>query len=513
MSTAVPAPAPDLRLVSDLFSSEVGDDRLPCLTCGDVSLTRVDLRAEIAHVAALLENTHIAAGQLVATSAANSPALVAALLALWAHGCAIAPINPLLSEEERHAVLRRLQPAAFIGDAASAASVQQEHDSLTVIELGDRPVALQVRPGQGDSRLPNDAALVLHTSGTTGSAKAVVLTHQAMLRSLTSVVMFLAGRAQARNTVTGPANLIAFPLSHVAGLYNLLLAFRNQREVVLMPRFTVTEFLAIMRARRLPSVVLNPTMIHMLVESDEATPTDLSSLRFVRSGSAPLSVSVARRFHDKFGVPVLNAYGQTETSGEVIGWTAQDARDFAESKLGSVGRPHPGVSIRFVGDTLSEVPQGEVGELCVKSNAIMTSYLDGQPTGLVDGYLRTGDLGRIDDDGFVWLVGRRSDVIVCGGFKVLPEDVEEVLRLHPAVADVMVAGLPDERLGEAPHAFVVLRAGSEPAAGEFADYVRARMAHYKAPRATHFVAALPRNATGKILRARASELVPLANHH
>jgi long-chain acyl-CoA synthetase len=218
-----------------------------------------------------------------------------------------------------------------------------------------------------------------------------------------------------------------------------------------------------------------------------------------------LPASLAVRFFERFGVPILNAYGQTETAGEVIGWMAEDVRLFGDAKLGSVGRPHPGVDVRFLDEAGND--SGE-GELCIRSKTLLNRFLNGDSPELVDGFLRTGDLGRMDADGFIWLTGRRSDVVNRGGFKVLPEEVEEVIRSHPSVADVMVAGLPDDRLGEVPVAFVVVRGQ---VADDLAESIQAHVgdqaARYKIPTAVHFVSQLPRNDMGKLLRRRAPELL------
>lgn len=493
--------------VSDLFFGADAPPGRACLTFEGRTWTRTQLESEIENIGVLLDDMDLHTGQLIAVIAHNSPHCVAALLAVWDRGLAVAPINPLLSEHERDTVLERSQPSVVIADPKLAAGVAARFPQTSVIQLSDGGLVLQTGSPKKGRDVGSDCALVLHTSGTTGTPKAAMLSHSGMLHALTSLVRFLTSRKQARRA-SGTPNLIAFPLSHVAGLYNLLLGFRNGSEVILMRRFRVPDFVQIAEERELRSVVLNPTMIYMLTESPDVSREQLASLRFVRSGSAPLPASIARDFLDKFGIPVLNAYGQTETSGEVIGWTAQDIREYAEAKLGSVGRPHTGVDIRFVDERLEDVPAGEIGELCVRTSSAMRSYLDGSPVDAVDGFVRTGDLGHLDHDGFVWLVGRRSEVIVCGGFKVLPEEVEEVLRQHEDVAEIMVGAVPDERLGEAPHAFVVPhRPSGSLSEGALVEFARARLTHYKVPRAIHFVDELPRNAVGKFMRSRARDLV------
>lgn len=493
--------------VSDLFFGVSAPPNRACLTFEGHTWTRAELEAETKVFADRLNGMNLKSGDLVAVIGYNSPRLVAALLAVWDCGLAVAPINPLLSESERDTVLELSGPAVVVAEAEIAAHVARRFSGTAVIELDEPARVLQAGTSAQSRGVGSDCALVLHTSGTTGTPKVAMLSHVGMLYALTSLVRFLTSRNQARRASETP-NLIAFPLSHVAGLYNLLLAFRNGSEVILMRRFRVSDFIGIVEQRELRSVVLNPTMIHMLTESPDVKPEQLASLRFVRSGSAPLSASTARRFFQRFGIAVLNAYGQTETSGEVIGWSAKDVRDHVAEKLGSVGRPHPGVEIRFIDENLRDVPRGDVGELCVWTSSAIKSYLDGRPVDAVDGFVRTGDLGYVDVDGFVWLVGRRSDVIVCGGFKVLPEEVEEVLRQHAGVAEIMVGAVPDERLGESPHAFIVPRVpDGSLKAHELVDFARERLAHYKVPRAIHFVSHLPRNAVGKFMRSRAKDLV------
>jgi acyl-CoA synthetase (AMP-forming)/AMP-acid ligase II len=221
-------------------------------------------------------------------------------------------------------------------------------------------------------------------------------------------------------------------------------------------------------------------------------------LRYVRSVSAPLSPAHARAFHDRFGTAILNGYGQTELGGEVVGWSAADWKQFGATKLGAVGRPHAGIEVRVAAS----------GELEIRSPAALPrddAALAGRVTD--DGWLRTGDLGRVDDEGFVWVDGRVSSMINRGGLKVFPDEVEETLRAFPGVHDVAVAGVPDERLGEVPWAFVV--ADDEAAIDDDAlrAFAHERMAPYKVPAGVTIVATLPRNEIGKLLR---QELVPLA---
>jgi acyl-coenzyme A synthetase/AMP-(fatty) acid ligase len=268
-----------------------------------------------------------------------------------------------------------------------------------------------------------------------------------------------------------------------------------------MDRFSTTEFAALVGRFSIRSTVLPPAAMVML--ADDANVADLTPLRYVRSITAPLSPLAARRFTEKFGVTVLNGYGQAEI-GEVIGWTAADARDHPE-KVGAVGRPHPGVAIKVVAEDGSAASVDAVGELLVRPPRMASGYADGHSLEDrldPDGYVRTGDFARIDGDGFVWIEGRVGDVINRGGNKVFPGQVEEVLLLSPGVSEAVVVGLPDERLGEVPVAFVVGHVSD----AELDRLCREHLVAYKIPVTFRYVDALPRSEVGKVLRRELVEM-------
>ena len=497
-----------------LLASRGADPTLPCLTFEGRTWTWAEVRDSAAAMTAALVTAGVQPGDVVATAAQNRAELVPLMLAVWSADAALAPLNGLLTAGESGRIVAQLRPRVVVADRSL------EPASTDPIPVHPLPGSddLEIRPAPPATtvrRATPGVALILHTSGTTAQPKAVELSAGNLIGSIESVLRLIRqGGAARERAARGAPNLVAFPLSHLAGMFNTLLALYNDREILLMRRFEVGPFVDLVERHRIPSVILNPTMVYMLCDAPPSDDERLRSLRFVRSGSARLSPILGERFHERFGVPVLNCYGQTETAGEVIGWTVPDL-PWAAEKLGSVGRPHGGVSLRFVDENLADVPAGEIGELCVKAPFIMDGYLDAESgsTDFLDGgFLRTGDLGHVDREGFVWLVGRRKEIVNCGGFKVLPEEVEEVLRSHPDVADVMVAGVPDDRLGEAPWAFVVPRPGDgtegEAALGAaLVEHARARLARYKVPRGIRFVEDLPRNATGKLMRSRAVELL------
>ncbi|MDQ1520777.1 MAG: long-chain acyl-CoA synthetase, partial [Actinomycetota bacterium] len=266
------------------------------------------------------------------------------------------------------------------------------------------------------------------------------------------------------------------------------------------------EFARLVERYEIRSSVLPPAALVMLM-SDPGV-RSLAPLRYVRSVSAPLSPAHARRFHERFGIAVLNGYGQTELGGEAVGWTASDWKQDGVEKLGSVGRPHAAFQLRVRGESDAIVGPNEIGELEIRSSSALPpadAAMEGRITD--DGWLRTGDLARIDDDGFVWIEGRVSAMINRGGLKVFPDEVEERIRSLAGVFDAAVAGVPDARLGEVPWAFVVVDGQMPVDLDALQAWCRETLAPYKVPVGMTIVDELPRNEIGKVLR---QELVALA---
>jgi long-chain acyl-CoA synthetase len=424
--------------------------------------TRAEVAAEIAVGTEALTAAGVGPGDAVAIAHGNRIEFVVAMFAIWRVGAVMVPVNIRAPARERERMLTAAG-AGWIVDAD-----------------GTRPTGVAATPQ------PAGTAFVTWTSGTTGAPKPIRHGHTEYLELLDRVLVPLRGAGGAEE---GPPNLVPVALALNAGIYNVLFGLRAGRAVVILDGFEPARFAAIVAEHGITSTVLPPAAITML--NDAVLPDGLAPLRYVRSITAPLSPLAARRFTDRFGVTVLNGYGQAEI-GEVIGWTAADARAHPE-KVGAVGRPHPGVEIRVEAPD----PVG-IGRLWVRPPklALADSGLDGRID--PDGYVDTGDLARVDPDGFVWIEGRTGDVINRGGNKVFPEAVEEVLRLHPAITDAAVVARADDRLGEVPVAFVV--ADTPIPDAEIAEHCRAHLVAYKVPVAFTRIPEIPRNDTGKILR-------------
>jgi long-chain acyl-CoA synthetase len=436
---------------------------------GTERVTRRELITEAHAVRDALDELGIAPGMRVGVMLGNVPATIATLFGVWAAGAVYLPVNPRLTDHEIEQLVAGVAPAALI-------TKPEDDPRLVGLALPDLAVAPRDDP---------DVALVQTTSGTTGRPRPVPLRHSAVLTLLDGVVGSVRGPRGGSGTArrTPMPNLIPVSLSLWAGIYNVCFAFRVGAAVVLMERFDPRELARLVAEFEIRSVVLPPAAMAMCC--DDETITSLAPLRYVRSITAPLSPFLVRRFHDRFGVAVLNGYGQTELGGEVVGWTAADWREFSATKLGAVGRPHPGVEVRV----------DEGGELWVRTPASRAS--PDMPPDRVDagGWVRTGDCGRVDDDGFVWIEGRVSEMVNRGGLKVFPAEVEEVLRSAPGVDDVAVVGAPDDRLGEVPVAFVVGDADAD----RLERHARRFLAPYKVPVRFEAIDELPRNEIGKVL--------------
>lgn len=448
----------------------VGEKPLLCSVTEEVSASDARQKAEL--TASRLRELRLRPGQGVAVQLPSGPELVTTMAGIWLAGGVFVPVNVRQPHKEVEQLLESVRPAVHLGvDGISTLPGDVVHDE--------------------------DVAFVTWTSGTTGAPKAILQTHSGYLELLDRVLRPLRGNPDGKAPPSEPVpNLVPVSVALNAGIYNVLFGLRAGAAVVLMEHFGTAEFAVLVKRYAIRSTVLPPAAMVMLTE-DEAV-EDLKPLRYVRSITAPLSPPAARRFMAKFGTVVLNGYGQAEV-GEVIGWTAADAKAHPR-KLGAAGRPHPGVAIKVVTESGAQAASGELGELLVRPPSMAAGYLGG--SSLEDrmdpeGFVRTGDFATVDGDGFVWIEGRKSDLINRGGNKVFPDQVEEVLKLADGVVEAAVVGVPDDRLGEVPVAFVVGDAED----AELEALCREHLAPYKVPVAFRRVERLPRSEIGKVLRS------------
>lgn len=466
-----------------------------------------------ARLGAALVDLGVARGQRVGLFLPNSPELAFLLYATWRIGAVAVPMSALYNSSELRGALDKTEPGVLIthADLVEVVRGASLDEIVCATVSGAVPgfldldaLAERATPYLGAVADAGDA-VILFTGGTTGLPKPALSNHAGVAGTVATMVQASKGGTPGPYPAAAdgtPPNLIAWPLFHAGGQQPLLVALHAGRSVALVRRFSVPIVAEMVRRHRLDNLFLAPTMIYDFVVS--ADDIDLSTLRSVLSAGQRLEPELQRRFELRFGVPILQTYGSTEI-GHVAGWTGSDLKA-GRWKPGAVGRVYPGVEIEMRDEDGKALGTGEHGEIWVRTS-VTAGYADDGASDLVDGegWVRSGDVGTVDADGVLFLIGRRREMIKTGGFQVWPAEIEEVLRSHPFVADVAVVGVPDDRLGEIPVAFVVRSdepgAWSDDAAAELIRHCRDQLAHFKAVRSVEFLEELPRSEAGKVARA------------
>jgi long-chain acyl-CoA synthetase len=413
-------------------------------------------------------------------------------------GAAVVPMNPLLKAREVEYYLRdsgaRIVVAAesSAGPAAEAAGTVGIDSVAVGPALPEELMAAEGLPGAVD-RADGDTAVILYTSGTTGQPKGAELTHAGLNSN--------ARTTQETLLESTPDDVImgCLPLFHVFGLTcSLNAGVLAGSSLTLLPRFDGTKALSVVERDGVTVFQGVPTMFSAMLHSPEAATTDVSSLRLCVSGGSAMPVEVMRSFEETFGCIVLEGYGLSETSP-----VASFNHPHAERKPGSIGTPIRGVEMRLVDDDGKDVAGAEVGEIAIRGENVMKGYWqrpEDTAKAIPDGWFRTGDLARQDEDGYFFIVDRKKEMIIRGGYNVYPREIEEALYEHPAVAEVACIGIQHPDLGEEVAAAVALKPGASADPEELKAFVKERVAAYKYPRHVWLVDALPKGPTGKILR-------------
>ncbi len=389
---------------------------------------------------------------------------------------------PLFLENARAAAERAgVEEVIVIGEAEGATPLAK------LLQHGTEPPAVEINPRE-------DLVVLPYSSGTTGRPKGVMLTHY-------NIVANIAQTLAVEQFEDDEVLIGILPFYHIYGMTVIMsMALHAGGTVVTMPRFDLEQFLELLQRYRITTAFLVPPIILALAKHPLVDQYDLSSLRYVNSGAAPLPEPVARQCAERLNVTVRQGYGMTETS-PVTHFTP---RGFP-IKLSSVGVAVPNTEFRIVDvATHEDVPEGETGELWIRGPQVMKGYWNNpqatRDTLDEEGWLHTGDVARVDQDGYLYIVDRVKELIKYKGYQVAPAELEEILQGHPAVADVAVVPSPDEEAGEVPKAYVVLKPGLQAKAEELMAYVAERVAPYKKIRRVEFVDQIPKTLSGKILR-------------
>ena len=487
--------------------------------CGNERLTFAQIDERINRLANGLSSLGLKKPKRIAVLLANSPRFIEVRFALQKAGLTLVRLNVRQSIQEHAYILSHSRSHAFLyGEDFSAIARELKKRVPGVktwmgVPRGDKrdlsyedllsassPVSPEIEVS------PDDADRINYTSGTTGRPKGVLMT-------------FGVAQARLRNDFFNEEILITHkdvylavaPLTHAGGVV-LIPYYIKGATAVIMPSFDPGKILETIEREQVTSTLLVPTMIIKLIDHPDVHKYDLQSLRRIFYGTAPMPVEKLRKAIEIFGNIFRQNYGLTEATQPVIYLSPEEhilsGPPHVVARLGSCGRPALGVEVRVVNEKDQVVKPGEVGEIIIRGDAIMKGYLR-QPKATAEalrgGWLRTGDLATVDEGGFVFIVDRKSDMIISGGFNIYPKEIEEVIYRYPGVSEVAVIGVPDDVWGESVKAIVVPKEGVSLTEEGISDYCRQHLASYKKPKSVDFVKELPKNNNGKILKRELKE--------
>jgi long-chain acyl-CoA synthetase len=488
-------------------SADAAPDKPVALYSGG-RLTYTELDALSDRLATGLSESGLRPGDPVAIQLPNIPQFLIAYFGILKAGGVVVPMNVLLKAPEIEFQLSDSRARAIItwagvaDQAAKAAAEAGVSDVYVVGQADGAPAAvpferlLAVNAGgrRMTGRYLTDTAVIVYTSGTTGRPKGAELTH---------IQLYMNADIPGRLFDIQPDDitLTVLPLFHVFGLSSIMnICVRFGCTMSLVPRFDPAAVLEAIQRDRATIFEGVPTMYIALLEYPELDSYDVSSMRVAISGGASIPSPVLDAFEEHFGVLILEGYGLTETAS-----TTTFNRSAAERRAYSVGKPIWGTQTQVWDDDGRELPRGKdnVGEVVTRGLHVMKGYLhnpEATAEAFAGGWFHTGDLGYVDEDGFLFIVGRKKELIIRGGYNVYPPEIEDTLHAHPAVAEAAVVGVPNARLGEEVKAYVTLKAGASVTGPELIAFCKERLAAYKYPRFIEFRSELPKNATGKVLK-------------
>ncbi len=471
----------------------------PALKLDDNVVTYEQLDEAASRVAGLLRSRGLEPGDRVGIMLPNVPYFGAIYYGVLRAGGAVVPMNVLLKSREVGFYLSdsgttHLFAWHGFADAAEQGALDAGTE-LIMVKPGEfeQLLAGASREAENVARDSTDTAVILYTSGTTGTPKGAELTHFNMLENC------LQGGTELVHVTEQDVIFGALPLFHSFGQTCCLnTGVRAGACLTMIPRFEPGKALEIIQRDKVTLFDGVPTMYHAMLNHPERDRYDVSCLKRCVSGGSAMPVEVMRGFENAFGCIVLEGYGLSETSP-----VASFNHPERERKPGSIGTPIRGVEMKVVDDDGDDLPPGEVGEILIRGHNVMKGYWnrpDATAEVLKDGWLTTGDMARIDEDGYFFIVDRKKDMIIRGGYNVYPREIEEVLYEHPSVLEAAVVGVPDAAMGEEVGAAIVLRAAMHADAEDIREFVKSRLAAYKYPRHVWFTAELPKGSTGKILK-------------
>jgi long-chain acyl-CoA synthetase len=471
----------------------------PALKLDDAVVTYAQLDDASARVAGLLRAKGVQPGDRVGIMLPNVPYFGIVYYGILRAGGVVVPMNVLLKGREVTFYLTDPEAKALFAwhgfEEAAREGAEEAGAHLLTVKPGEFEGLLGGAEPLGElaERDGDDTAVILYTSGTTGTPKGAELTHDNLFQNCEVSVRTLFDGSE-KDVFLG-----ALPLFHSFGqTCGLNACVRVAACLTMIPRFEPGKALEIIQRDKVSIFEGVPTMYHAMLNHPDRDSYDVTCLRLCVSGGAALPVEVMRSFEGAFKASILEGYGLSETSP-----VASFNHPHKERKPGSIGTPIEGVEMKVVDAEGKDVPQGEVGEIAIRGHNVMKGYWrrpDATEEVMRDGWFHTGDMAITDEDGYFFIVDRKKDMIIRGGYNVYPREIEEVLYEHPAVSEAAVIGVPDESMGEEVGAAVVLKRDQQASADDIRSFVKERVAAYKYPRRIWFLDELPKTATGKILK-------------
>ncbi len=472
---------------------------------GGPSVAFVELRDRVRRLATGLETAGVGPGDRVALMADNGLVFFDVYLAVAYLGAAAVPLNTQLTDPELVFILSNAEPTLTVATSQYAERLESIGSAGPVIDADGnayKDLLASVPLADMDRAVEDDVALIIYTSGTTGRPKGVCLTQRGL--AFNGLTMALIQRFRPDDVF-----LSTTPLYHAATGTRVCSMLADGQTHVVLRSFSPESFFAAVAEHRVTISILVPAQLRRILDHPGFEEADLSSLRLIVYGAAPTAGPLIRQAYERFGCGLYQGYGISECVTNLTGLLPEDhemAMAGRSELLDSCGRVVPGVRIDLHDESGSVVAPGEIGEIWVRSEKVMAGYWrdpDQTAEALVDGWLRTGDLGRFDDDGYLYIVGRSKDMLISGGVNIYPSEIEAVLYDHPAVSEVAVVGRPDPEWGERPVAFVELR--PEETLDGLLEWCRQRLAKIKVPDEFIAVDSFPRTVTGKIRKVELRE--------
>ena len=469
----------------------------------DREYTNVEIDEAARRLGNALRKLGVGRGDRVITQLPNCPEGIKAFQAVWKIGAVIVPISHLMGDEEAAHVYRdsgaqvvvTCSESLEVARRARSLAPEVKHLILTDAEFPDA-LSYQALTGEGEEELAtaqtagDELAILIYTAGTTGKPKGVMISHYALVSN--------ASFGDDMRGIEIPPTLCPLPLCHGYGISIMNRCLGIGSKMILMRWFEAEECFRLIDKYRPLIVPAVPTMYVRMLAYPDADRYDLSSVLLWVSGSAPLSLETARAFNERFGATIHEGWGLTEA------WADNTLNPVTGTvKTGSIGLPMRETEVKVCDDEDNEMAPGQEGEIVLRGPTLMMGYWNMPEESeqvLKGGWLRTGDIGYKDEDGYIFITERKKDIIIKGGENISPREIEEVLMTHPEVVECGVVGVKDEVYGEDAKAFVVLKPGARCAEEEIVEHCRARLGGFKTPRAVHFMESLPKNLMGKVLK-------------